>query len=120
VVVHIETPQAVENIEEILSVRGIDVCFIGPTDLSVSMGYATEGPAHPEVRKAMEHVLKMSGTRGLPVGTLAGGAAALQQMMRWGTTYTAVGITSLLNQAFDAVVKAGARGRGVRGRGRKE
>lgn len=108
VVVHIETPQAVENIEEILKVRGIDVCFIGPTDLSVSMGYATEGPAHPEVRKAMDHVLSVGRKQGLPVGTLAGGAAGLQQMMRWGTTYTAVGITSLVNQALDAVVKAGA------------
>jgi 2-keto-3-deoxy-L-rhamnonate aldolase RhmA len=72
------------------------------------MGYATEGPAHPEVRKAMDHILEVSRKQGLPVGTLAGGAAGLQQMMRWGTMYTAVGVTSLVNQAFDAVVKAGA------------
>lgn len=39
-VVQIETRQALERIDEILSVQGVDVAFVGPTDLSVSLGIA--------------------------------------------------------------------------------
>jgi len=39
-VVQIETRQALERIDEILRVPGVDVAFVGPTDLSVSMGIA--------------------------------------------------------------------------------
>lgn len=41
-VVQIETAEAVDNIEEILSVRGVDVAFIGPTDLSMALGIPGE------------------------------------------------------------------------------
>ncbi len=42
VIVQIEHYTAVENLEEILSVPGIDVAFVGPQDLSMSMGVATK------------------------------------------------------------------------------
>jgi 2-keto-3-deoxy-L-rhamnonate aldolase RhmA len=40
VIVMIESTQAVENLDEILAVEGIDVFFVGPGDLSQSMGYS--------------------------------------------------------------------------------
>src|SRR5690606_16268250 len=48
----IEEAEAVENAEQILSVEGIDGVFIGPGDLSMSMG---KKPADPEVQDAIEH-----------------------------------------------------------------
>ena len=39
VAVQISTEKALDNIDEILSVPGIDACYIGPADLSVSLGF---------------------------------------------------------------------------------
>jgi len=41
-VVQIETAEALENLEELLSVRGVDVAFVGPTDLSMALGIPGE------------------------------------------------------------------------------
>ena len=56
VCVQIEEREAVENIDEILSVDGIDVFFIGPSDLSQSMGFPGDPKAAP-VAKAIDTTL---------------------------------------------------------------
>lgn len=56
VCVQIEHQDAVRNIDEILEVEGIDVFFIGPSDLSQSMGYPGD-PKAPPVAKAIEETL---------------------------------------------------------------
>ncbi len=109
IAVHIETPQAVDNIEEIASVPGIDLCFVGPTDLSVTMGYAKEGPGHPEVQKAMNYVMEKCNELGVPVGTLTGNAPGVTEREEWGARYIGVGITSVLSAAFDNIVNNGAK-----------
>lgn len=55
-VIQIETEQGVENIDDILSVPGVGVIFIGPSDLSADMGYASA--AAPEVEAAIQAVLQ--------------------------------------------------------------
>ncbi|WP_127580350.1 HpcH/HpaI aldolase family protein [Paenibacillus koleovorans] len=107
VAVHIETIEAVDNIDEIMSVEGIDVCYIGPTDLSVTMGYAAEGPNHPEVRKAMDRVLESGRKHGVTVGIQAGNAETLVSQLNWGAGYVGVGITSFMQSAFNDIVNAG-------------
>lgn len=54
-ILQIESPEGVANVEEIISVPGVGVIFIGPSDLSTSMGYAS--PAAPEVEAAIQTVL---------------------------------------------------------------
>lgn len=54
-IVHIETMDAVNVIEDYVAIDGVDVLFIGPTDLSHSLGHPGD-PAHPEVAAAMERV----------------------------------------------------------------
>jgi 2-dehydro-3-deoxyglucarate aldolase len=66
-VVQIEHIEAVENIEEILGVPGIDATFIGPYDLSMSMGLPGQ-LTHPDVLAARERVLKATLDRGLVAG----------------------------------------------------
>ncbi len=56
VCVQIEHQLAVENLDEILTVPGIDVIFIGPSDLSQSMGYPGNPKAEP-VKRAIEQAL---------------------------------------------------------------
>ncbi len=65
--VQIEHIDAVKNIDEILSVPGIDGTFIGPYDLSLSMGLAGQ-LQHPDVEGAKQHVLEATKTHGLVPG----------------------------------------------------
>ena len=65
--VQIEHIDAVKNIDEILSVPGIDGTFIGPYDLSLSMGLAGQ-LQHPDVEVAKQHVLEATKTHGLAPG----------------------------------------------------
>ena len=103
IAVHIETYEAVENIEAIMSVEGIDVCYIGPTDLSVTMGYAAEGPDHPEVQAAMERVLASGRKHRVTVGIQVGSAKAVEAKWNWGASYVGVGITAVLFPAFKQI-----------------
>ncbi len=57
VVVHIETVAAVEQISEIVAVEDIDAIFIGPMDLSHSLGHVGN-PQHPDVRAAIDKVVE--------------------------------------------------------------
>lgn len=66
-IVQIEHVDAVQNIDEILSVEGIDGVFIGPYDLSMSMGIPGELD-HPDVEAAKERVLKATQDKGLAPG----------------------------------------------------
>lgn len=65
--VQIEHKDAVENIEEILSVPGIDGTFIGPYDLSMSMGIPGQ-ITHPDLLAAKRKVLKATLAHGLIPG----------------------------------------------------
>lgn len=60
VIPHIETFEASENFEEIMSVDGIDIAFIGPTDLSVNMGFKKDGPKHPKVQKKIADLYEIA------------------------------------------------------------
>jgi len=58
VMVQIENKEAVDNVEEIAAIDGIDVLFIGPYDLSISLGYPTPNPdPHPDVEKVIRKIL---------------------------------------------------------------
>lgn len=106
VAIHIETAEAVENLEQILSVPGIDIAYVGPVDLSVSMGYAAEGPGHPEVEAAAARILEVARKHGVKVGYQVGNARDAQARFDWGADYVGVGITPVLYSAFKHIVSA--------------
>ena len=74
VVCMIETPAAVGNLDEMLKVEGVDVYFVGPSDLSQSMGFSptlAPGQSRPaEVVSAIEHVFRTVRAAGKVAGTL--------------------------------------------------
>ncbi|MFQ5915175.1 MAG: HpcH/HpaI aldolase/citrate lyase family protein [Nitrospinota bacterium] len=70
VCVQVETRRALENLKEIATVPGIDVLFVGPTDLSMNLGRAGE-PAHPEVEGAIERIFEVTLESGKIAGILA-------------------------------------------------
>jgi 2-keto-3-deoxy-L-rhamnonate aldolase RhmA len=70
VITIIEQKQAVERIDEIVSVPGIDVVFIGPSDLSHSYGF--HGQQTPAVKDAIAKVVAACKRHNVPVGRTAG------------------------------------------------
>jgi 2-dehydro-3-deoxyglucarate aldolase/4-hydroxy-2-oxoheptanedioate aldolase len=71
ILVATETTEAVSNLDQILEVPGVDGVFIGPMDLSTSMGHMGN-PGHPDVQAAIETIeSKVLGT-GKVLATIAG------------------------------------------------
>lgn len=72
VCVQIEHQEAVSNIDEILKVEGIDVLFIGPSDLSQSMGFPGNAKAPPvaeAIKRTLERILAAGRVPGMPATT---------------------------------------------------
>lgn len=67
VCVQIEHIEGVRNIDEILSVPGVDAAFVGPYDLSASMGITAQFE-HPDTQKAMRRILKACKRHGIVPG----------------------------------------------------
>jgi 2-dehydro-3-deoxyglucarate aldolase/4-hydroxy-2-oxoheptanedioate aldolase len=66
-IIQIETSQAIENLDEILSVEGVDVALVGPNDLSIALGYPGQID-HPAVHDAIEHVIRSCGSHAVCPG----------------------------------------------------
>lgn len=65
----IETAQALENVDAICSVEGIDAIYIGPSDLSLSLGCAPVfDDVEPKAAQAIEHILARAHAHGLKAG----------------------------------------------------
>jgi 4-hydroxy-2-oxoheptanedioate aldolase len=69
-IVHVETMEAVENLDELLAVDGVDVYFVGPADLSQSLGLPGELD-HPRVVETVHRTV----TRIRQAGRIAGAYA---------------------------------------------
>jgi len=57
VIVQIETQTAVSNIDDILSVKGVDACCVGPQDLSISFGFQCPQWDNPQYMESFDKVL---------------------------------------------------------------
>lgn len=99
VIAMIESVEAVRRLPEILRVEGIDVFFIGPSDLSSSMNLAGQ-PTHPEVRKAVVAATATIRSAGKVAGTLVTRETAAD--------YVAAGSRYLYEHANNFMI-AGAR-----------
>jgi 2-dehydro-3-deoxyglucarate aldolase len=67
VVVQIESIQAVQNLKEILRVKGVDAFIVGPYDLSGSMGRPGDFN-HPDMTSALKRIMKASERLQIPAG----------------------------------------------------
>lgn len=86
VVCYIETKEAIDNIEEIAKVEGIDVLFAGPFDLSQS--YNVPGQInHPEVQKAIERVVTVCNSFDKAAGTIASNLEEAKNRIKLGFRY---------------------------------
>jgi len=89
VIVQIETPAAIEQLDAIASVEGIDALFVGPADLSAAMGYIGN-VAHPAVMDRLSHVVQRCKELGKPIGTLGSTPELVAQYRATGFDFVAV------------------------------
>ncbi|SMF12247.1 2,4-dihydroxyhept-2-enedioate aldolase [Tistlia consotensis] len=103
VLVQVESRKALENIDAIAAVAGVDGVFIGPTDLSTGLGHLAD-PNHPEVQAAIRHAVERCKAAGKPAGILTADNAAAERYLDWGYTFVAVGgDTGILANGADAL-----------------
>jgi 4-hydroxy-2-oxoheptanedioate aldolase len=88
--VQVETRTALDQLEAIASVDGVDGVFIGPSDLSASFGHVGN-PQHPEMQKTLEDAVARLKKIGKPAGILTGNEEEARRYIGWGYTFVAVG-----------------------------
>ncbi len=91
VIVHIEGMEGVNNLSEILEVKGLDVIFLGPYDLSQSCGVPGE-VTHPIVVEKMKMAVEMAAAKGVKVGTFVESAERVNFWRSLGVSYLAYAV----------------------------
>lgn len=87
VVAHIENIEAIHNLNQLLAVDGIDVYFLGPTDLSSSLN--RPGSADPELRQLVDIALSTIVRAGKVAGVITTDTKAARQYIDLGVRYLA-------------------------------
>jgi len=101
----IETIEALERVEEISAVPGIDGFIVGPRDLALAMGFP-DGPGHPEIESAIDRVVAAAKRHGLVVGTVAATGTRAKDLASRGLSIMLHSVTALLKTGAEAYFKA--------------
>lgn len=88
-VVHIENKDAAARVEELCALEDIDVLFIGPMDISQSLGHPGD-PGHEDVQKVVHKVIDVCNSKGKSFGIFVGTPEAAQKYMELGASYIAL------------------------------
>jgi 4-hydroxy-2-oxoheptanedioate aldolase len=105
VLVQVETRIALDNLEAIAKVDGVDGVFIGPSDLAASLGHLGN-PQHADAQAAMKDAVTRLKALGKPAGILTGNEEEIRRYIDWGYQFVAVGAdVGLLARHADALAK---------------
>lgn len=105
-VLQIETKEAIANAAEIALVDGVSALFIGPLDLSVSLGIPQQY-GHADFLQALEHVVKVCRNSGRAAGILVPSAAEVPRFAELGFTLLAASSDgSMVQQGMNALARA--------------
>ena len=91
----IESPEGVKNFDSILHTDGIASVFLGPVDLSVSLGFHGDLNAL-EVKTMLLDMVRKASSAGIPVGALGLDPGFIQELFSAGLNYLAYGIDTIL------------------------
>ncbi len=109
VLVQAETVEAMKNLDAIAATPGVDGVFIGPADLSASMGHPGNA-AHPEVQAVIADGVKRIRAAGKAPGILATTEAGAKQWLAAGALFVAVGADTMLLAASASQLLAQFKG----------
>ncbi|WP_119167907.1 aldolase/citrate lyase family protein [Algihabitans albus] len=103
VLVQVESRKALENLDEIAAVEGVDGVFIGPGDLSADLGHLAN-PGHPEVQAEIAGAVERIRTAGKAPGILTPIEAEARRWLEAGCLFVAVGAdVGILARQSDAL-----------------
>ena len=103
--VQVETRPALNELEAIANVEGVDGVFIGPSDLAASLGHLGN-PQAPDVQAAIKDAVTRLKKLGKPAGILTGNEEEARRYIEWGYLFVAVGAdVGLLARNADALAK---------------
>lgn len=105
VVIHIETVQAAAVVEQYTAVEDVDVLFIGPADLSHSLGHPGN-VGHPDVQRVMEQVAEVVVASDKTLGIFAGSPAFAAEWYERGARYFTAGFEGLVKQGMQTYLTA--------------
>ena len=106
VLVQVETGEALNRLEEIAGVEGVDGVFIGPAGLSASLGHLGN-PSHPQVQEGIRTAAARLASLGKPSGILASGQADAARYVEWGYRFVAVGSDlGIITRGADALARS--------------
>ena len=106
VIVQLETPEAVANVDAICAVPGVDGIFLGPGDLSGALGVPGQ-LTHPDVLAQMSQATRRAIALGKWAGTVGGNLDVVRQYLAMGFNFIAVGSDlGLLMRSAGEMVRA--------------
>lgn len=104
-ILQIETAEALENLEAIAAVPGVDALFIGPADLAASLGYGAN-QQHPDLRTAVIAAIRRIKAVGKPAGLLTGDPVLQQMALQAGVDFLGLGVDAgLLARGAEALLR---------------
>ena len=104
----IETAQALDNLDDILSVEGLDAVYIGPSDLSLALGCKPDfDNPEPKAAQAIEHILARAKAHGVVAGVHNGAPEVARARAAKGFRFVTVGSDArLLAAGSQQILKA--------------
>ncbi len=90
-IAYCETAEALDNLDDMLSVPGLDVMWIGPMDLSQALGVIGDS-RHPKVQEAVAHIIERCKAAGVAAGTIAANGVEAKKLLDMGVQF--IGMSS--------------------------
>jgi 4-hydroxy-2-oxoheptanedioate aldolase len=100
----IEDLEGIRNLDQILTVDGLDIIAIGPNDLAASLGFPGQ-MGHPDVQKTIDEIIAQATAAGKAVGV--GGnsdAESVRRNILRGATYLTLGYAGFIGRASQALL----------------
>ncbi len=94
-IVQIESAAALDALDDIAAVDGVDALFVGPSDLGAALGHLNQ-PNHPEVRSAVADTIRAIRAAGKPAGVLATTSELVEEYVAAGASFVGVGVDTIV------------------------
>lgn len=106
----IETAQALDNLDAILSVEGLDAVYVGPSDLSLSLGCKPVfDDVEPKAQQAIEHIVARATAHGVKAGIHNGRADVARARIAMGYRFVTIGSDARILAAGSQQILEAAR-----------
>ena len=105
----IEDEEGIKNLDQILTVEGLDIIAIGPNDLAAALGHPGN-PGHADVQKTIDEIVAQTRAAGKAVGVGGNSTAeSVSKNIQRGATYLTLGYGPFIGQSCRAPAPSGSR-----------